>query len=117
MPNIVKRIQQAYKPGSVSRKNGMFVIYLEQMSPFVSSNLPPDIGRAILHASVYMILQPIRHTASYVAIAPGELLPHLFTLIPTNRDGYFLLYYSTLANSFPLRSMELCVARTFLFQS
>ena len=27
-----------------------------------------------------MTLQPIRRTASYIAIRPGELLPHLFTL-------------------------------------
>ena len=44
----------------------------------------------------------------------GELLPHLFTLIPPRRDGYFLLRYSALANSFPLGNMALCVARTFL---
>jgi len=45
----------------------------------------------------------------------GELLPHLFTRTPTNgRGGYFLLRYSALTNSFPLGSMVLCVARTFL---
>ena len=47
----------------------------------------------------------------------GELLPHLFTLIPPRRDGYFLLRYSALANSFPLGNMALCVARTFLHSS
>jgi len=84
------------------------------MSPFASSDLPPDIGRATLHASVYVILQPIRRTASNVAIRPGELLPHLFTLTPTNWSGFFLLRYSALTNSFPLGNMVLCVARTFL---
>ena len=84
------------------------------MSPFASSNLPPDIGRATLHASVYMILQPIRRTALNVTTQTGELLPHLFTLTPINRSGYFLLRYSALANSFPLGNMVLCVARTFL---
>jgi len=59
------------------------VIYLEHKSPYVFSNLPPDIGRATLHASVYVILQPIRRTASRVTTKPGELLPHLFTLTPT----------------------------------
>ena len=44
------------------------------------SGLPPGIGRAILHAPVYMTLQPIRRTASRIATGPGELLPHLFTL-------------------------------------
>jgi hypothetical protein len=90
------------------------VIYLEQMSPFALSDLPPDIGRATLHASVYVILQPIRRTASRVATKPGELLPHLFTLTPTNRSGFSLLRYSALTNSFPLGNMVLCVARTFL---
>src|SRR5690554_4804387 len=58
----------------------MFVIYLQQQSLVASSNLPPDIGRAALHASVYMVLQPIRRTALLVTKQTGELLPHLFTL-------------------------------------
>ena len=66
-------------------------------------------------APVYMALQPIRRTAADVTTDAGELLPHLFTLIPTSRDGYFLLRYSALTNSFPLGNMVLCVARTFLF--
>ena len=70
------------------------VIYLEQMSPFVSSNLPPDIGRATLHASVYMILQPIRRTASYVTIQTGELLPHLFTLTLFRKKTEFQRLFS-----------------------
>ena len=90
------------------------VIYLEHKSPYVLSDLPPDIGRATLHASVYVILQPIRRTASRVTTKPGELLPHLFTLTPTNRSGFFLLRYSAFTNSFPLGNMVLCVARTFL---
>lgn len=62
---------------------------------------------------VYLALQPIRCAARNVAIAPGELLPRLFTL--TIKDGgYFLSHYSTLADSFPLGNMVLCVARTFL---
>ena len=60
-----------------------------------------------------MTLQPIRRTASYIAIRPGELLPHLFTLTG-QAGGRFLLRYSTLTDSFPLRSMVLFVARTFL---
>jgi len=61
-----------------------------------------------------MILQPIRRTALNVTTQTGELLPHLFTLTPINRSGYFLLRYSALTNSFPLGNMVLCVARTFL---
>ena len=62
---------------------------------------------------VYLTLQPIRRAAGYVAIDPGGLLPHLFTLT-TNGGGCFLSRYSTLANGFPLGNMALCVARTFL---
>ena len=64
-----------------------------------------------------MILQPIGCTATYVAINTGKLLPHLFTLIKPRLDGYFLLHDPTLADSFPLGNMVLCVARTFLFTS
>ena len=102
--HIIKK-QPAYKPGSVLP----FVL----PSPVSFSGLPPGIGRAILHAPVYMTLQPIRRTASYIAIRPGELLPHLFTLTG-QAGGRFLLRYSTLTDSFPLRSMVLFVARTFL---
>lgn len=90
------------------------VIYLRQLSPAGSSDLPPDIGRATLHASVYMVLQFARGTARHITIPAGELLPHLFTLT-TQGGGYFLLPYSTLTDSFPLRSTMLCIAQTFLF--
>ena len=111
--HIIKK-QPAYKPGSVLPfAAGVSVIYLVLLSPVSFSGLPPGIGRAILHAPVYMTLQPIRRTASYIAIRPGELLPHLFTLTG-QAGGRFLLRYSTLTDSFPLRSMVLFVARTFL---
>ena len=68
---------------------------------------------------VYMVFQPIRCTAPDVATRTGELLPHLFTLtraLATDPQdgGYFLLHYYTLTDIFPLGSMVLCVARTFL---
>jgi hypothetical protein len=66
---------------------------------------------------VYMVFQPIRRTAPAVASKTGELLPHLFTLIPLSEakgDGHFLLRYYILTDIFPLGSMVLCVARTFL---
>ena len=68
----------------------MLAIYLRLMSPTGSSDLPPGIGRAALHAPVYMVLQ----------LASGTALCYL---------------NSALANSFPLRNTMLCVARTFLF--
>jgi len=58
----------------------MSAIYLDRMSPFDSSDLPPGIGRAILHAPVYMILQPLSGTASDIATRTGKLLPYLLTL-------------------------------------
>jgi len=65
---------------------------------------------------VYMIFQPMRCTASSVTKGTGELLPRLFTLSPdvSVSDGFFLLHFYTLADIYPLGSMALCVARTFL---
>ena len=109
-------MQSAYKPGSVSppQRGMMSVIYLVLPSPISSSGLPPGIGRATLpNAPVYMTLQPIRRTAppvtkrsvsSYLAFSP----------LPDESGGHSLLRCSTLADAFPLGSMALCVARTFL---
>jgi len=68
----------------------VLAIYLRLMSPTGSSDLPPGIGRAALHAPVYMVLQLASGTALYIAIQTGELLPHLFTLTP-DRGGCSLL--------------------------
>lgn len=74
-------MQSACKPGSVLfPEEKLSVIYLVLLSPVSFNGLPPGIGRAILHTPVYMTLQPIRRTAYYITIVPGELLPHLFTL-------------------------------------
>jgi hypothetical protein len=61
-----------------------------------------------------MVFQPIRCTETHVTTGTGELLPHLFTLVGLKADGYFLLHFYTLTDIFRLRSMVLCVARTFL---
>lgn len=63
---------------------------------------------------VYMVFQPIRCTAPGVTAGTGELLPHLFTIVPTCRDCSFLLHFYTLSDIFPLGRMVLSVARTFL---
>lgn len=76
----VQKKQQNCKPGSVKRQVTLFVIYLDCVSLHNSSDLPPDIGRATLHASVYMILQLIRRTACIITNTTGRLLPYLFTL-------------------------------------
>jgi hypothetical protein len=101
--NLEEKKQQVCKPGSVLYLHKAFVIYLEQMSPFASSNLPPDIGRATLHASVYVILQPIRRTALNVATQTGELLPHLFTLTPKKSKRLFSVTLLCSHKQFPVR--------------
>ena len=65
---------------------------------------------------VYLTLQPIRRAAHHVAMVSGGLLPHLFTLTADCEAvrRLFLSRYSTVADSSPLGSMALCVARTFL---
>ena len=67
---------------------------------------------------VYMALQPIRRAAYRVATASGGLLPRLFTItLPSlcEREGcHSLSRYSAVTDSSQLKSMALCVARTFL---
>ena len=65
---------------------------------------------------VYLTLQPIRRAARHLAVAPGGLLPRLFTLaLPVEgRAVVFCHVVSAVARGFPLESMVLCVARTFL---
>jgi len=118
--------QRACKPGSVSRRNGTSIIYLDLPSPVSSSSLPLSTipqtwktrtGNSVPDLSgleIYMALQPMRRTAPDITARTGGLLPRLFTLIPTNRDGYFLLHCYTLSDIFPLGSMAPFVARTFL---
>ena len=97
-------------PTGVCHLSGMVVTY-----HLVRSTL--RLGRATLVASVYMTLQPIGCTAACIATHSGELLPHLFTITAGERvlrGCHSLLHLPTLADSFPLGSMALCVARTFL---
>ena len=63
-----------------------------------------------------MTLQPIMRTAQRVATLPGEFLPHLFTLAPYGAVVFCYAYLPSQV-SFPLGSMALCVARTFLPES
>jgi len=55
------------------------------MSPLNSCGPPPGIERAILHAPVYMTLQPLRSTIAYITIRTGKLLPYLLTLTSFKR--------------------------------
>ena len=58
----------------------MSVIDPDLMSPLNSSGLPLGIERAILHTPIYLTLQPLSSTASYITIRTGKLLPYLLTL-------------------------------------
>ena len=73
--------------------------------------------RATLITSVYMTLQLLRRTALVSPQDRWALTPpsHPYHN-PGRHGGYFLLRYSTLADSFLLGSRMLCVARTFLIR-
>ena len=95
----------------------MPVIYLSGVSPRHFSGLPSDMERATLITPVYMTLQLLRRTARYVTIRLVGSYPTFSPLpLPERSGGYFLLRYSTLADSFLLGSRMLCVARTFLLR-
>lgn len=70
----------------------VFVIYLDFTLLQSSIDLPLGIGRAVLHAPIYMVFQPIRCTARRCRHSAGELLPRLFTLTLPKYGGYFLLH-------------------------
>ncbi len=80
----------------------------------LSNAIYPPAQAGSLKTPVYVILQPAGRTADDVATITGGLLPHLLTLIPTYRDGYFLLRYHTLTNISSFRSAVPYVVRTFL---
>ena len=100
-------------------RNQASVIYLSDKSPCHFSGLPSDMERAALLTPVYMTLQHLRRTDLICHHTAGRLLPHLLTLTtsPKRNGGYFLLRYSTLADSFLLGSRLLFVARTFLLHT
>ena len=115
--NKIKKTQKACKPGSVPKRDSLkrlsFIYDLCRHKP--EAIYPPTSDEQSYSVG---ILDIATHKAYGDAIAgyPGGLLPRLFTLIRIAPDGYFLLCYSTLADGFPLGSMALCVARTFLSQ-
>lgn len=78
-PILKIKIQQACKPGSVLPERSVchlsrlyVTIKLQRFTPRHRASSPTT--------PVYITLQPVRRTAPYVAIRPGELLPRLFTL-------------------------------------
>lgn len=64
---------------------------------------------------IYLTLQLTGSAAHHVTTVSGELLPHLFTLTHTEmRAVVFCHLNPKVTPSFPLRSVMLYVARTFL---
>ena len=64
---------------------------------------------------VYLTLQLIGRAARHLAMAPGGLLPRLFTLTsPEGEAVVFCHVVPAVTHSFPLENMVLCAARTFL---
>ena len=67
---------------------------------------------------IYLTLQLTGSAAHHVTTVPGELLPHLFTLTHTEmRAVVFCHLNPKVTPSFPLRSVMLYVARTFLIRT
>ena len=109
------------------------VIYLTAVSPRSrlsppsggSSSLPPGKGEQPLNAGILGFAthkacgMPCRHSIRWALTPPFHPYSHPF---PHNRviveavggSGRFLSRYSAVADSFPLESMALYVARTFL---
>lgn len=58
---------------------------------------PEGNERAVLivfrQSMAYLVFQLLRFTRMYLAKTFRELLPHVFTLIPNERDGYFLRHF------------------------
>ena len=50
------------------------------MLPFISNDLPTNIGRAALHALAYLVFQLPGFTKIPITREARELLPHVFTL-------------------------------------
>ena len=96
MPLFLKK-QPVYKPGSVSRRNGTFVIYLRTGVTTRLQRPTPRHRASNPTYPIYMALQPIMRTAHCIAATSGGLLPRLFTLTPPSCDeGAVLLCYADL---------------------
>lgn len=54
------------------------------MLPFISNDLPTNIGRAALHALAYLVFQLPGFTSLAITGKNRELLPHVFNLTCVN---------------------------------
>ena len=94
------------------------VIYLPRRSPAASSNLPPDIGRAILKKSVGRHGLATRGTYCRTTLLPSRCALtapfHPYPATSRPQGGHSLLRCHNLTAIRPLTCAALCVARTFL---
>ncbi len=139
-------MEPIYKPNSVSRNVGTVIIHLVPTSRSGSRDLPAPSAYTALPAllrhsrpngldgrtggrqtgsdasniSELLDLAPDGvYPASDVATGTGGLLHHLFTLIPTSRDGLLsaalaVSRHLLMSGPLPLGGILLCGVRTFL---
>src|SRR5690606_4736096 len=118
--NLVSRVLY---PLAVSKR--ISIIYLAPQSLTGSINLPitnPDKSGEDEQSSdfvTYLVFQHTRFTVMYVTIQDRELLPHVFTLITPVGARYIFCgtFCFRSIGPFPLGSVLLYVARTFLFST
>jgi len=119
-----KRKQWPYKPGSVPLPltAAVSVIYLLRMSPHGSSILPSDVSMLSGGQPSDDGLRELAASGWHgppITRRPVVSYTHLLTLTVVrtkclSHGGHSLLPYPAVTDSFPLRSVALCVARTFL---
>ncbi len=83
-------MQRVCKPGSVpwsSLPEGIsgFPSFILAAHCWTAHTTYPPAWAGNPQTPVYMVFQPMGRTASRVTTGTGELLPHLFTLIPAQR--------------------------------
>ena len=113
VPFVFVKKQSTCKPGSVPPKGRLSFIY-SRCHHRAKAFYPPTRA-SNPQTSVYANLQLPRRTARTSLHDRWALTPPSHPYPVCSQGGYFLLHYSTFADSFPLGSRTLYVARTFLF--
>lgn len=101
-------MQRIYKPGSVQtlpqEAEVLRLSFISTSSYPLALAIYPPTRASNPQALVYMILQPIRRTATYVTAHTGRLLPYLLTITSGSRLLLaVVLFYTTLASRLALR--------------
>ena len=111
--DILLKKQQTCKPGSVIPIGTFYHLSRQPVAWLLQRPTPRQRASNSLK-SVYMAFQPMRRTTPDVTTRIGGLLLRLFTLIPLINRTVIFCYATIPHDTFPLGSMVLCVARTFL---